>query len=146
MKRLSLFLVSVLVLVGVLLAVSHSNTVFAQDQQKQSQQQSGGYDPLNVACQSASGSEICKQNNEQTDKDPVSGPKGIIMKVANFLTVFVGITSVIFIIIGGFKLITSTGDANNVKSARSTIFAAIIGLVVVLLGRAIIIFVIKRMK
>jgi len=68
----------------------------------------------------------------------------VVTAVVNTLSVIVGITAVIMIIIGGFKYVTSTGDANNVSSAKNTILYAIVGLVVVALAQIIVRFVLHK--
>jgi hypothetical protein len=55
--------------------------------------------------------------------------------------VFAGIVALIFIILGGIKLITSSGDSKQVDGARKTITWAIIGLTLVLMSFAIVRFV-----
>jgi len=76
--------------------------------------------------------------------DPQPGPsvESTIKVVVNILSLIVGVVSVIMIIIGGLKYITSSGDSNNVQGAKNTILYAIIGLVVVLLAQVIVRFVI----
>ena len=54
------------------------------------------------------------------------------------LSIIVGIAAVIMIIIGGFKYVTSGGDSAKISSAKSTIFYALIGLVVVALAQVIV--------
>lgn len=49
-----------------------------------------------------------------------------------------GLVSVIFIIIGGVRYITSTGDAKRIEQAKTTILYAVIGLIVVAAARGII--------
>ncbi len=68
----------------------------------------------------------------------------IVGTVINILSVIVGVVAVIMIIIGGFKYITSSGDSNNVSSAKNTILYAIVGLVIVALAQVIVIFVLNR--
>jgi hypothetical protein len=68
----------------------------------------------------------------------------VIDFVIDTLSVIVGIASVIFIIIGGFKYVTSAGDSSNVQSAKNTILYAIVGLVVVALAQTITGFVLDR--
>lgn len=67
-----------------------------------------------------------------------------IKTVVNILSIIVGIIAVIMIIVGGLKFITSTGDSNNVNSARNTILYAVIGLVVVALAQIIVKFVLSK--
>lgn len=68
----------------------------------------------------------------------------IITQAINILSLVVGVTAVVMIIIGGFRYITSGGDSGNVTSAKNTILYAIIGLVVVALAQVIVRFVVLR--
>lgn len=63
-------------------------------------------------------------------------------QVTNVLLAFAGALSVIFIIIGGIMYATSAGNDSQVQKAKSTITNAIIGLVISLLGFAIVNFLI----
>jgi cytochrome bd-type quinol oxidase subunit 2 len=67
-----------------------------------------------------------------------------ITTVINFFSAIVGIVSVIMIIYGGFKYISSGGDSGNVQSAKNTIIYAIIGLVVVAMAQFIVQFVLNK--
>jgi len=68
----------------------------------------------------------------------------IATKIINIFSWIVGVASVIMIIYGGFRYITSGGDSNGVSSAKNTIIYAIIGLVIVALAQAIVAFVINK--
>lgn len=68
----------------------------------------------------------------------------LITTVINIFSIVVGVVAVIMIIIGGLKYITSSGDSNNVTSAKNTILYAIIGLVVVALAQFIVKFVLQK--
>jgi hypothetical protein len=68
----------------------------------------------------------------------------IITTVINVFSMVVGFVSVIMIIIGGFKYITSNGDSGNVTGAKNTIMYALIGLVVVALAQIIVRFVLAK--
>lgn len=68
----------------------------------------------------------------------------IITTVINIFSLVVGVVSVIMIIIGGLKYITSGGDSGNVSGAKNTILYAIIGLVIVALAQVIVKFVLGR--
>lgn len=57
---------------------------------------------------------------------------------------FAGGIALIMVVIGGFKYISSLGNAQNVAKAKDTILYAIIGLVVCVLGYAIISFVVTK--
>lgn len=67
-----------------------------------------------------------------------------IATVINLLSVAIGVTAVIMIIIGGFKYVTSGGDSSSISSAKQTILYAIIGLVIVALAQIIVVFVLTR--
>ena len=54
--------------------------------------------------------------------------------------------AMIMIVIGGFKYITSLGNAQNVAKAKDTILYAVIGLIVCILAYAIVGFVINNVS
>lgn len=68
----------------------------------------------------------------------------IIKTVINIFSLVVGVISVIMIIFGGLKYITSGGESNNVSGAKNTIIYAIIGLVIVALAQFIVQFVLGK--
>ncbi|MCA9342848.1 hypothetical protein KC950_02435 [Candidatus Saccharibacteria bacterium] len=101
-------------------------------------------DPLVDACvgQAFEESSTCKG---RTVENPILGPNGIITKVAQILVIFVGVASVIMIMVGGFKYMVSAGEAGATKSAKDTILYAVIGLVVAVMAQAIVSFVLRRL-
>lgn len=68
----------------------------------------------------------------------------IIQVTLNILSILVGVTAVIMIMVSGFKYITAGGDASKVSSAKNTLVYAIIGIVVVALAQFIVQFVINK--
>jgi cytochrome bd-type quinol oxidase subunit 2 len=70
----------------------------------------------------------------------------IIHLVINLFSLVVGVISVIMIIVGGLKYITSSGDSANVTGAKNTILYAIIGLVIVALAQVIARFVLQKVN
>ena len=70
----------------------------------------------------------------------------IITTVINIFSLVVGVVSVIMIIIGGLRYITSGGDSGNVTNAKNTILYAIVGLVIVALAQIIVHFVLSRVS
>ena len=50
------------------------------------------------------------------------------------------VVAVVFVIIGGFMLMTSSGDPNRVASGRTTIINAVIGLVIAVLATSLVSF------
>ncbi len=73
-----------------------------------------------------------------TEKNPTATLQQQIKNVTNVLLFVIGAISVIVIIFGGIKFITSDGDASKIKSARETILYAVIGIVVAILAYAIV--------
>ena len=70
----------------------------------------------------------------------------IITDVINVLSVLVGAVAVIMIIISGIRMVTSSGNPDAVSGARSNLFAALIGIAIVVLAQTIVIFVLNNIK
>ncbi len=68
----------------------------------------------------------------------------LITNVINIFSLAVGIISVIMIIIGGLKYITSGGDSGNVTGAKNTILYAVVGLIIVALAQVIVRYVLDK--
>jgi hypothetical protein len=83
---------------------------------------------------------------ELEDKDCEEGDlAGVIKTIINVFSWIVGAVSVIMIIYGGFRYITSAGNDANVTAAKNTILYAIIGLVIVALAQIIVRFVMNQL-
>lgn len=67
----------------------------------------------------------------------------IASKIVNVFSVIVGAVSVLMIIYGGFRYITSGGDSGRVGNAKNTLIYAIVGLVIVALAQLIVHFVLN---
>lgn len=65
----------------------------------------------------------------------------VLANVIFWLLSFSGIVAVIFIIIGGIRLVTANGDPKTINEARRTIEFAIIGLIVIFLSFFILAFI-----
>jgi hypothetical protein len=78
------------------------------------------------------------------DEDGSNTLSTTINSVINLFSLIVGAASVIMIIYGGFKYITSGGSDDGTKSAKSTILYALVGLVIVLLAQTIVKFVFSK--
>ncbi len=95
-------------------------------------------------------SSLCEGANLQVGggacdtEDSTDKVNKLISLIINIFSLVVGIVAVIMIIIGGLKYITSSGDSNNITSAKNTILYAIIGLVVVALAQFIVKFVLGK--
>ena len=100
--------------------------------------------PFSEACKGGgAGSAVCSNNTG--GNDPIAGPNGAIVNVTSILAVITGVVSVAFVIWGGIKYITSGGDSSGVSTAKNTVMAALIGLVLALLARPIILFIVGRL-
>ena len=71
------------------------------------------------------------------------GQTPIFRIVTNVLLFVIGAVSVIMLIIGGFRYVTSQGDQTQVQSAKNTILYSIVGIVVAILAYAAVNFVIS---
>ena len=101
----------------------------------QSEIEPGGY-----ACGGTEANQFkSAQCNQEGDKLPE-----ILTQIINIFSWIVGVVSVIMIIYGGFRYITSGGDSNGVTAAKNTILYAIIGLVIVALSQVIVQFVLTK--
>ena len=80
---------------------------------------------------------------------PGNAPKSLsdtIAQVINIISVFAGAVAVVMIIVGGFRYVTSAGNAESAKSARSTLLYALIGLVIIAMAQIVVQFVIQNVK
>jgi hypothetical protein len=85
---------------------------------------------INSSASAACGSS-CNQVTIQT----------IFKSVANLLIFLVGSVSVIMIIIGALRYVTSNGDSKQVGAAKDTILYAVVGIIVAIASYAIVHFV-----
>lgn len=68
----------------------------------------------------------------------------LVNKVIDLFSIVVGAVSVLMIIYGGFKYITSGGSDDGTKAAKNTILYALVGLVIVLISQTIVKFVFTK--
>lgn len=68
-----------------------------------------------------------------------------IQQVTDLLLFILGAVSVIMLVVGGFKFVTSNGSPEQVKSAKNTIMYAIVGIVVALVAYAAVKWVIAQL-
>jgi hypothetical protein len=71
------------------------------------------------------------------------GPDGIFTRITNTILYAVGVISVVMLIWGGIRYVTSGGDSKKVTDAKNTILYAIIGLIIAILSYAIVNFIIS---
>ena len=70
--------------------------------------------------------------------DLFAGGDALIPRLINLLLFIVGILAIVFLIFGGIRYVISGGDKSKVDAAKNTILYAIVGLIVAILGYAII--------
>lgn len=68
----------------------------------------------------------------------------VVSTIVNILSIIVGAVSVIMIIIGGLRYITSGGDAQKTAGAKNTILYAVVGLVIVIFAQVIVAYVLNN--
>jgi len=83
----------------------------------------------------------CENPDANTGTNDISH---IMTLIVNIISIIVGFVSVIMIIWGGMKYVTSGGESGKITSAKNTIMYALIGLVVVALAQFIVRFVLKQ--
>lgn len=93
-------------------------------------------------CQAFCG--VCASNPDSCAAD-AKGLAAIVKDVINVLLFIIGAVSVVMIIYGGFRYVTSAGNSDSVTKAKNTILYAVVGLVVALLAFAIVNFVITNL-
>lgn len=86
---------------------------------------------------------VCKS---KSTGNPLYGPDGILTTAINILSIVVGVVSIVMIILGGLKFITSGSNPQEVTKARETIIYAIAGIVIAILAQIIVQFVLKSIK
>ncbi len=97
-------------------------------------------DPLTKVCDQRDPNVAVPPSCQNIDNtgNPLFGPGGIMTKAINILSLVGGVVSVIVILIGGVKFITSSGDPSGITSARNTILYAIIALVIMASAQVIV--------
>lgn len=98
----------------------------------------GQIDPASNKCQP-----LMDFDPEDTDK--LYSFLGIGIAAIEILLFFAGIIAVGFIIYGGFRYLTSQGEAENTRAAKDTIINALIGLVIAMLATTIVRFIATRL-
>lgn len=69
--------------------------------------------------------------------------QAVLSNITNIILFAVGIVSVVMLVWGGIRYITSGGDSKKVTDAKNTILYAVVGLIIALLSYSIVNFVIS---
>ncbi|MBI4407320.1 MAG: hypothetical protein HY565_02355 [Candidatus Kerfeldbacteria bacterium] len=72
-------------------------------------------------------------------------PEALVISIINWVLGILALIAVILILIGGFRWMTAGGNEEKVESAKKTLYAAIIGLVIILAGWGISVYVINNL-
>lgn len=91
----------------------------------------------NAQCESAIDKAACVANASKLEEK-----NGYLTLLLDSFIFAGAVVAVIFLLIGGIRYITSTGDPARITSAKNTIQYAIIGLIVAILARALVGYVI----
>lgn len=89
----------------------------------------------------ADSTSICSNTDEGS---VLSGPNSILRNGLRIFVFIVGFTSIVMVMVGGFRYITSQGDPGGLASARQTLIYAIVGLVIALASEGILRFIVDR--
>lgn len=98
-------------------------------------------DEVGKGFNAAAGADKCKDDADGNNSCSLTDNVQIIVNALLFL---IGAVSVIMIIIGGIRYVTSNGDSSQITSAKNTIMYAVIGLIIALMAFAIVNFVVKQ--
>ena len=88
------------------------------------------------------GGDICDMDFTGKCKGGTLSP--VIANAVEVLFIVAGIVSVFVIIYGGFLMMTSAGDPGKVQKGKSTVFGAVIGLIISILAFAIVKFIVSN--
>lgn len=91
------------------------------------------------ACGKVGGGDVCAKKNNADIQPLVKGIVDILLYVA-------GAISIIFMLVGAAKFITSAGDPQKAASGRNTLLYAVIGLLVSIFAFAIVQFAANAFK
>jgi len=69
--------------------------------------------------------------------------ESLLNGVADYILLFLGALAVLFVIIAGIRLMVSSGNADEAKTAKQNLTYAIIGLIAVLFAKFVLILIIK---
>jgi len=79
---------------------------------------------------------------------PTSTPTvgAALAAIINILITLIGLLSVVFIVVGGIKIVVSNGDPARYKSGRDTITYAIVGIILAIGAYAIVAYIATTVK
>ena len=93
-------------------------------------------------CNGASGA-VCN-DLDKNGKDAANDTTDAIQSIIKLLMYVIGAVSIIVAVIGGFQMLLSGGEMEKVKLGRRMVTYALVGLLVALLGYALVGFVLEQ--
>ena len=72
--------------------------------------------------------------------------QGVVKALIQVAFMAAGIVAVIYLIIGGFKYVTSSGNPEAIESAKGTIVNAIIGLIIIFISSLLVNYILISLK
>jgi len=130
LKKIKIILASTFVMAGMMLpvGVAHADESFTNP----------------VQATSAVCAGVNSVSGERGDCKSQSGVNKLVKMVINLMSWLVGVVCVIMIIISGYKYMTSGGDTAKVKSAKTTLLYALLGLAIVGLAQLLVNFTLSK--
>jgi hypothetical protein len=100
----------------------------------------GAIASADIANELCTGSKSASGSNTdcQANGDANAGLTQLARTITTWFSIIVGAISILMIIYGGFRYITSGGDSGKVGNAKNTLIYAIIGLIIVALAQLIV--------
>ncbi|MFA6588433.1 MAG: hypothetical protein WCT08_05185 [Patescibacteria group bacterium] len=83
---------------------------------------------------------------ELTNPLGIDDPKLFIARILRYALGFLGIMALIMILYGGFLMLTSGGNADMIKKAKSTIIWAALGIVIIISSWQILSFILNTIN
>lgn len=69
----------------------------------------------------------------------------VIANIINIAMMAAGLVAVIYLVIGGFRYVTSGGNAEQIEGAKATILNAIIGLIVIFISFLLVNYILRAL-
>lgn len=98
-----------------------------------------------------SSSAVCKDKGSNTN--PLSGKGSLLLNITNIIAYIAGAAAIIVLIVSAIKFITAGSDTSkggrvdaDVENARRSVANALVGLVIIVLGKIIITFLVNRIQ
>lgn len=89
--------------------------------------------------------DVCQNVKDNSSTEAKDNPIiGAIKLTITILSIIIGFTAVVMIIVAGLSFITANGDAQAIAKARGSIIYALVGIVIVGIAQALVAFVLNK--